>query len=115
MYIEFLILVDTVNCVRLIIQKATSKKMIDLNVGEDLVSAVKIINLDAEISVEKIIVVLIFEIDSNGIYTVMILMNQNTIVLLQIVMLKSEIPYFGTVVFSLVFSLIDIITKEQYP
>lgn len=74
----------------------------------------KIIDLDAEVSTKKIMVALILEIYSGGIYTAMTLMNQNTMVLLQIVVLRSKIRCFGTVIFILVSYLVDIITKDKY-
>lgn len=48
--------------------------MMDLDTKK-VVFAVKIIDLDAEVSAEKIMVALIFEIDDSGIYIVMTLMN----------------------------------------
>ena len=71
-------------------QKAVSEKMIDLD-AKEVVSAVKIIYLDVEIPIEKIMVALVFEIDSGDIHIAMILMSQDTTVLLQIVMLGSKI------------------------
>ena len=82
--------VDTVNCVLFVTQKATSKKIIDLD-AKKVVSAMKIIYLDAEVSIEKIMVALVFEIDVGNIHTTMTLMNQNTTLLLQIVVLGSKI------------------------
>ena len=81
-------------------QKAAFKKMIGLD-AEEVVCAV------------KIMVALVFEIDGNNIHMEMALMNQNTMVLLQIVVLGSEIWYLGTAVFLLVSCLVDIVTKEQ--
>ena len=92
-------------------QKAASKKMMDLDV-EEMVSAMKIIDLDAEVSAEKVMVALVFEIDGGNIHMAMILMNQDTTVLFQIIILASEIRCLGTVVFSLVLRLVDVITKE---
>ena len=83
-------LIDTINCICLVIQKTAFEKMIDLDV-EEIVSAMKIMYLDAEVFVEKIMVALVFEIDIGSIYTAMTLMNQDTIMLLQIVILRSEI------------------------
>lgn len=62
----------------------------DLNT-EKIVFAVKIINLNAEILVKKIIIAFIFEIDDINIHTIMVLINQNIIVLLQIFVLEFEI------------------------
>ena len=73
------------------------------------------IDLDAEVSAEKTMVALVFEIDGGGIYTAMTLMNQDIMVLPQIVMLGSEIRCFETVVFPLVLCLIDVVIKDEYP
>lgn len=61
-------------------QKATAEKILDLDV-EKVMSAIKIIDLDAKMSTEKAMVALIFEIDGSGIYIAMTLMNQDTTVL----------------------------------
>ena len=82
------------------IQKAASERMIDL---------------DAEVSAEKTMVALVFEIDGGGIHTAMTLMNQDTTVLLQIVVLGSEIRCLETVVFPLVRCLIDVVIEDEYP
>ena len=74
----------------------------------------KMIDLDAEVSVEKIMMALVFEIDGGGIHMAMTLMNQDTTVLLQIV-LGSEIRYLGTVIFPLVLCLVDVVIKDEYP
>lgn len=58
------------------IYKTVFKKMIDLKTG---------------VSIKKIIIALIFEIDSTGIYIIITLINQNIIVLLQIVLLELQI------------------------
>lgn len=55
-------------------QKATFKKIIDLD-AKKVVSAVKIINLDTEVFIKKIIVIPIFEIDDSSIYIAMTLIN----------------------------------------
>lgn len=75
----------------------------------------KIIDLDTEVSPEKAIVALVFEIDGGNIHIVMALMNQHIMVLFQIFVLISEIRYLGTVIFFLVSYLVDDVTKEQYP
>lgn len=72
------------------IQNASSKKMIDLDIKE-VIFAVKIIDLNAEISTEKVMVVFIFEINCVDIYIAMTLVNQNTIVLFHIIILVFEI------------------------
>lgn len=56
-----------------------------------MVPVMKIIDLDTEVSTEKTIVALVFKIDGGGIYTAIVMMNQNTMVLFQIIVLKSEI------------------------
>ena len=94
-------------------QKAASKKMIDLD-AKKIVSTVKIIYLDAEVSVEKTMVALVFEINTSSIHTAMTLINQDIIVLFQIVVLVSEIRFLGTVVFLLVPWLVDIVIKDEY-
>ena len=74
----------------------------------------KMMDLDAEVSVEKTMVALVFEIDGGGIHMAMTLMNQDTTVLLQIV-LGSEIRYLGTIVFPLVPRLVDVVIEDEYP
>lgn len=54
--------------------------MIDLNTKE-VVFTMKIINLNIKVSIKKIIVDFVFEIDSNNIYIKMALINQDIIVL----------------------------------
>ena len=54
--------------------------MINLK-AEEMVFAMKIIDLNTEIFAEKIMVALIYEIDGSNIYMVMTLINQNIIVL----------------------------------
>lgn len=66
-------------------------------------------------SAEKAMIALVFEIDNSSIYMAMVLMNQGTTVLFQIVMLISKIQCLRTVVFLLVLRLADVVTKEQYP
>ena len=95
-------------------QKAASERMMDLDV-EEVVFAVKIIGLDAEMSADKAMVALVFEIDGGGIYMAMVLMNQDTTLLFQIVVLASEIWCLGTVIFPLVLRLVNVVTEEQYP
>ena len=82
------------------IQKAAFEKMIDLD-AEEVVFVV------------KTMVALLFEIDSSGIHTAVVLMSQDTTVQLQIDVLGSEIRCLGTVVFLLVSHLVDVITKKQ--
>ena len=83
--------------------------------AEEVVSAIKIIDLNTEISAEKVMMALIFEIDGGSIYIAMVLINQDTMVLFQIVVLTSEIWCLRTVVFPLVPRLVDVVIKEQYP
>lgn len=98
----------------LVIQKVAFEKMIDLD-AKTVVSAMKIIDLDTEVSIEKAMVALVFEIDSEDIYIAKVLMNQDIMVLFQIVVLAFKIQCLGIVIFFLVFYLVDIVTKEQYP
>lgn len=74
--------------------------MMDLNT-EEMVSAV------------KTMVVFLFKIDNGGIHMAVALMSQNITVQLHTNLLGSEICYLGTVVFLLVFCLIDVVTKKQ--
>lgn len=80
----------------------------------EIVVVMKIIDLDAELFTEKTMVAPVFEIDGSGIHMAMNLMNQETTVLLRIVVLGSQIRYFETVEFFLISRLVDVITKEQY-
>lgn len=79
-----------------------------------MMSVVKIINLNIEVSAKKIIDILIFEIDSGSIYTKMALINQDITVLLQIVVLGSKIRYLRIIVFFLVCWFLDIIIEDKY-
>lgn len=87
--------------------------MIDLNT-EKYMFAIKIIDLNAEMFIEKIILALVFKMNGGGIYMVITLMNYNTTVLLQIFILGFEIWYLGTIIYLLVPCLIHIITKGEY-
>lgn len=84
---------------------------LDVKVG---IFAIKIIYLNTKISADKIMVGLVFKIDSNNIYIEIALIKQNIIVLLQTVILKSKIQRLKIIIFLLVFYFIDIIIKEQY-
>lgn len=64
--------------------------MIDLNTKE-VIFIMKIIDLDAEIFIKKTIIAVIFKIDSNIIYIVIILINQDTTMLFYIFALGFEI------------------------
>ena len=64
--------------------------MIDLD-AKKMVSAVKIIDLDPKLAAEKTMVAHIFEINGGSIHTKIVLINQNTTILLQIVILGFEI------------------------
>ena len=55
--------------------------MINLDI-EKVIFAIKTFNLNIKISIKKIIVIFVFEIDSNDIYKAMILINQNIMMLL---------------------------------
>lgn len=83
----------------------------DLNT-EKVVSAMKMIDLDAEVLIKKAMVALVFKIDSSNINIVITLINQDTIVLFQIIVLVSKIQYLRTVIFLLVSRLINFIIKE---
>lgn len=87
--------------------------MINLNI-EEVISAVKIINLDIEISAKKIMIALVFKINNSDIYMTIILINQDIVVPFQIVALEFEIRYLGIIIFLIVSCLIDVVTKEQY-
>lgn len=87
--------------------------MIDLN-AEKVISAIKIIDLDTQVSAQKIMVVFVFEINSGNIYIEIALINQDTIVLFQIIMLGLEIRYFKIVIFFLVCSFINLVIKDKY-
>lgn len=83
----------------------------DLNT-EKVVSAMKMIDLDAEVLIKKAMVALVFKIDSSNINIVITLINQDTIVLFQIIVLVSKIQYLRTVIFLLVSRLINFVIKE---
>lgn len=70
------------------------------------------IDLDAELFAEKIIMALVFEIDANNIYTVMVLINQDIIILSQIVILMFKIRCLRIVICPLIPCLLDIVTKD---
>lgn len=55
--------------------------MIDLD-AKEIMFAIKIIGLNAEIIAEKIMMTLVFEINSSNIHIVITLINQNIILLL---------------------------------
>lgn len=75
----------------------------------------KMIDLDLKLFIEKIIADLVLEINSNNIYMGMVLINEDTIILFQIIVLRSKIWYLGIVVFFLVCYLVDIVIKNEYP
>ena len=49
------------------------------------------IDLDAEVFAEKVIVALVFKINSGSIHTAIVLMNQNITILFQIIVLAFKI------------------------
>ena len=51
----------------------------------------KMIDLDLKLFIEKIIADLVLEINSNNIYMGMVLINEDTIILFQIIVLRSKI------------------------
>lgn len=85
----------------LVIKKAVDEMIIGSNAG---VSTVKIVVVEA-------LVLEAIEINGDSNYMAMTLMNQNTIVLFQIIVLGSKTRYFETIIFSLVPCLVDIVTK----
>lgn len=76
--------VNTVDCVCFVTQKAAFEKMRNLDTKE-MVFDMKIMDLNTEVSAKKIIVTLIFEIDSSGINMAMTLINQKIMVLFHII------------------------------
>ena len=88
--------------------------MIDLD-AEEMMFVVKIIDLHAEVSVEKTIVALVFEIDGSGIHTEIVLIKQDIKILLQIVVLRSKIRFLGSAVFPLVPRLVNVVFEDEYP
>ena len=87
--------------------------MIDLDV-EEVAFTIKIIFLNAKVSIEKTIVALVIEINAGGIYTAITLINQDTMVLLQIIVLESEIRCLGVVIFPLVSRFVAVVIKDEY-
>ena len=87
--------------------------MIHLN-AKEIIFAMIIIGLNVKVSTKKIMIALVFEINSGNIYIEIALINQDIIVLLQIVILKSEIWCFETVIFLFICCFIDIVTKDKY-
>ena len=85
----------------------------DLNT-EEMVFARKIIYLDAKILVEKTMMSFVFEIDGGSIHMVITLINHDKTVLFQIIVLASEIWCLEIVLFSPVFCLVDVVTKDEY-
>ena len=71
-------------------------------------------NLNVKITSEKLIVALIFQIDDGNIHMAMTLVNQDITIIFQIVVLKCEIWYLITIIFSLVLYSVDIVTKDKY-
>lgn len=92
------------------IQKAASEKMIDLD-AKKVVFIMKIIDLNAKVSAKKTTIVLIFEINGGGIYTAIVLINQDTIVLFQVILLLFEIRYLRISLFLLISYFANILTK----
>lgn len=81
MHVKFYIYVDAINCLYFVTQKAISKKIINLD-AEEVVFAVKIIDLDVEVFTKKRMMVFVFMIYSSNIYTKIASINQNTMILL---------------------------------
>lgn len=80
-----------------------------------VVSFKKIIDWDIELKIfiVKTMIGLTFEIDNSDTHTKMLLIDHDTLVLLQIVILRSEVQYLGTISFFLVLYFVDVVTKEQ--
>ena len=72
------------------------------------------IDLNTKMLTKKIMVTLVFEINVNSIYTTIILINPDIIVLFQIIILEFKIEYFKIIIFLLVCCLINIIIKDEY-
>lgn len=71
-------------------------------------------DLNIEMSIQKTIMALDFEIDNSSIYIIMTLKNQNIIVLFQIIVLESKNLCFKIIIYLLIYCLIDIIIKDKY-
>ena len=76
--------------------------MIDLD-NKKLMFARKIIDLDTKAIAKKAIVTHVFEIDGSAIDTAKVLINQDTTMLFQIVMLVFVVCCLRTIVFLLLF------------
>lgn len=74
MYIKFCVQTDTVYYVHLIIEKAASKKIKGIDT-EKVISAIKIIDLDAEVFTKKTKMAFVFKIDGGNIHMAIILIN----------------------------------------
>ena len=86
---EVHIQVDIVGYAYVMTQNTALEKLINLDTM--VLSIVKIIDLEAEVFAKKTIVALVFEIDGDGIHMKMVLIDQDTTVLLQTIVLGSEI------------------------
>ena len=73
--------------------------------AKEILLAINIIYLNIKVSVKKIIVALVFGINSGTIYRAMAFINQNKTLLFQIVIPVSKIWYLGTIIFFLIFVL----------
>lgn len=63
-------------------------------------------------STEKAMMAFVFRIDSSNIHMIIALINQDTIILFQIILLVSKIRYHEIILFFLVFCLADGVIKE---
>lgn len=98
MHVKLCIEIDSVDYICLVTQKGASEEIMDLDI-EEIMSDKKIIDLDTEVSAEK---------------TIVSLTKHDIMILLQIVMLGSNIWYFGTIIFLLIPCLVNIIFKDKY-
>lgn len=83
---------------------ATFEKMINLD-DEKVVSVIKIIDLNVKVFIKKIMVAFLLKINSGCIYIT---------VLFQIVILKSNIWYFVTIIFLFVYYLVVVVFIDKY-
>lgn len=89
-HIKLRIYNDNIDHICFIILKAAFEKIRDLDIKK-VVFTIKIINLNIKIFAKKTMMALVFEINNGSIHMIITLMNQDIIVLLQIVVLGSEI------------------------
>lgn len=78
--------------------------------AEKIIFTITMISLNSEISIKKIIMVLVLKIDSNDIYTKIVLIE----ILLQFAMIRSKIRFLQIIIIYLIYYLIIFIFKEKY-